>query len=173
MQPLDPQPALNGCSSRHCCRSRMRSSQSRRYIASPRRGVALRWYALRTRWAITRYNTKYEPVWNALEDTGMVYGMHPFPAGAALKPQGYTEQYSGAELIRRTISASGVPHSFLTNVQNFQSDAALCVTAALMSGLFERHPKLKAAVFEASSTWLSFLLDECDKMYRLLEPAHG
>ena len=23
---------------------------------------------------------KYEPVWNALEETGMVYGMHPFPA---------------------------------------------------------------------------------------------
>ena len=51
-----------------------------------------------------------------------------------LKPPGYTEQYSGAELIRRTISASGVPHSFLTNVQNFQSEAALWVTAALMSG---------------------------------------
>ncbi len=24
---------------------------------------------------------KYEPVWNALEETGLVYGMHPFPAG--------------------------------------------------------------------------------------------
>ena len=78
---------------------------------------------------------KYEPVWNALEETGMVYGMHPFPAGAALKPPGYTEQYSGAELIRRTISASGIPHSFLTNVQNFQSEAALWVTTVLMSGL--------------------------------------
>ena len=33
---------------------------------------------------------KYEPVWNALEETGMVYGMHPFPAGGALKPPGYT-----------------------------------------------------------------------------------
>ena len=33
---------------------------------------------------------KYEPVWNALEETGMVYGMHPFPAGGALKPAGYT-----------------------------------------------------------------------------------
>jgi predicted TIM-barrel fold metal-dependent hydrolase len=110
---------------------------------------------------------KYEPVWNALEETGMVYGMHPFPAGASLKPPGYSEQYSGAELVRRTMSASGVPHSFLTNVQNFQSEAALWVTTALMTGLFDRHPKLTAAVFEASSTWLSFLLDECDKAYRL------
>jgi hypothetical protein len=37
----------------------------------------------------------------------------------------------------------------------------------LMSGFFDRYPKLNAAVFEASSTWLSFLLDECDKMYKL------
>jgi predicted TIM-barrel fold metal-dependent hydrolase len=60
-----------------------------------------------------------------------------------------------------------VPHSFLSNVQNFQAEAALWVTSVLMSGFFERHPKINAAVFEASSTWLSFLLDECDKAARL------
>jgi hypothetical protein len=43
---------------------------------------------------------KYEPVWDALEETGMVYGMHPFPAFGTLKPGGYSEQYSGAELIQ-------------------------------------------------------------------------
>src|SRR5438445_7777357 len=102
---------------------------------------------------------KYEPVWNALEDTGLVYGMHPFPAGGNLKPPGYAEQYSGAELIRRTISTAGLQHSFLTNVQNFQAEAALWVTTVLMTGFFERHPKINAAVFEVSSTWLSFLLD--------------
>jgi hypothetical protein len=32
---------------------------------------------------------------------------------------------------------------------------------------FERCPKIRAAVFEASSTWLTFLLDECDKAYQL------
>jgi hypothetical protein len=37
----------------------------------------------------------------------------------------------------------------------------------LMSGFFERYPKIRAAVFEASSTWLSFLVDECDKVYKL------
>jgi len=110
---------------------------------------------------------KYEPVWDALEETGMVYGMHPFPAFGTLKPSGYSEQYSGAELIRRTIATAGLPHSFLSNVQNFQAEAALWVTVVLMSGFFDRHPKINAAVFEASSTWLSFLIDECDKAYRL------
>ena len=110
---------------------------------------------------------KYEPVWQAMADTGVVYGMHPFPAGGNLKPPGYAEQHSSAELIRRTVSTSGIPHSLLSNVQNFQAEASLWVTLVLMSGFFERHPAINAAVFEASSTWLSFLLDECDKAYKL------
>ena len=110
---------------------------------------------------------KYEPLWSAMEETGVVYGMHPFPAAGSLKPPGYTEQYSGAELIGRTVRSAGLPHFFLTNVQNFQAEASMWVVITLMSGFFERHPKIKAAVFEASSTWLSFLLDECDKAYKL------
>jgi uncharacterized protein len=110
---------------------------------------------------------KYDPVWRAMEETGVVYGMHPFPAYGSLKPGGYTEQHSGAELIEWTMVSSGLPQLFLSNVQNFQAEAALWVTLVLMSGFFERFPKIRAAVFEASSTWLSFLLDECDKAYRL------
>ncbi|HKV54502.1 MAG TPA: amidohydrolase family protein [Candidatus Binataceae bacterium] len=110
---------------------------------------------------------KYTRVWRAMEETGVVYGMHPFPALGVLKPGGYTEQYSGAELISLTASSSELPHNFLTNVQNFQAEASLWVTMVLMTGFFERFPKVRAAVFEASSTWLSFLLDECDKFYTL------
>jgi predicted TIM-barrel fold metal-dependent hydrolase len=110
---------------------------------------------------------KYERVWRAMEETGVVYGMHPFPAFGNLKPPGYTEQYSGAELISLAASSAGVPHSFLINVQDFQAEASLWVAMVLLSGFFERHPKLRGAVFEASSTWLSFVLDECDKAYRL------
>jgi uncharacterized protein len=110
---------------------------------------------------------KYSRVWHAMEETGVVYGMHPFPALGVLKPPGYAEQYSGAELIALTATSSGLPHSFLTNVQNFQAEASMWVAIVLMSGFFERYPKIKAAVFEASSTWLSFIVDECDKAYKL------
>ncbi|MCH2173787.1 amidohydrolase [Myxococcota bacterium] len=110
---------------------------------------------------------KFDPLWAAMQDLGIVYGMHPFPAMGALKPPGYTEQHSPAELIHKTCSSSGLQHFFLTNVQNFQCEAALWVVMVLMSGFFERFPRLRAGVFEASSTWLSFLLDECDKHYKL------
>jgi predicted TIM-barrel fold metal-dependent hydrolase len=110
---------------------------------------------------------KYDPLWKTMEELDVVYGMHPFPAMGALKPPGYTAQHSPAELIHKTCSSSTLQHFFLTNVQNFQSEAALWVVMVLMSGFFERFPKLRAGVFEASSTWLSFLLDECDKTYKL------
>jgi predicted TIM-barrel fold metal-dependent hydrolase len=110
---------------------------------------------------------KYARVWHAMEETGVVYGMHPFPALGLLKPPGYTEQYSGAELIGLSATSASLPHTFLINVQDFQAEASLWVTMVLMSGFFERFPKVHAAVFEASSTWLSFVLDECDKAYKL------
>ncbi len=110
---------------------------------------------------------KFARVWSAMEETGMVYGMHPFPAFGMLKPPGYTEQYSGAELIGLSATTAQLPHMFLVNVQDFQAEASLWVVMVLMSGFFERYPKLRAAVFEASSTWLSFVLDECDKAYKL------
>jgi predicted TIM-barrel fold metal-dependent hydrolase len=110
---------------------------------------------------------KYEPVWDALEETGLVYGMHPFPAQGVLKPPGYTEMYSGAELISQTIRTSGLPHTFLINMQDFMAEASTWVTLTLMSGFFERRPKLMAAVFESDSTWLSFILPECDKAFKL------
>jgi len=110
---------------------------------------------------------KFDPLWKAMEELGIIYGMHPFPAMGALKPPGYTAQHSPAELIHKTCASSGLQHFFLTNVQNFQAEAALWVVMVLLSGFFERFPKLRAGVFEASSTWLSFLLDECDKTYKL------
>jgi predicted TIM-barrel fold metal-dependent hydrolase len=110
---------------------------------------------------------KYEPLWNAMEETGVVYGMHPFPAIGSHVPPAYTEQYSAAQLIQRTIATSGLPHTFLGNMQAFMAEASVWVTVTLMSGFFERHPKIKAAVFESDSTWFSFLLDECDKAFKL------
>ena len=110
---------------------------------------------------------KYEPLWAAMEDTGMVYGMHPFPAAGALRPPGYTEQYSSAELIQHTMRTSGLSHTFLGNMQAFMAEASVWVTLTLMSGLFDKHPRLRAAAFESDSTWLSFLLDEWDKAYKL------
>ena len=130
-----PRPIRTGCSSPRCCRCRTRNSPSRRSTASPRRAAASRWSVRSMRWATIRCSRNTSRCGTRWKRPGMVYGMHPFPAGGALKPPGYSEQYSGAELIRRTMSPPGVPHSFLTNVQNFQAEAALWVTIGADVGL--------------------------------------
>jgi len=93
---------------------------------------------------------KYEPVWDALEEPAWSTAC-TVPAFGTLKPSGYSEQYSGAELIRRRIATAGLPHSFLSNVQNFQAERRLGDCGPDVR-LFDRHPKINAAVFEASST---------------------
>src|SRR5260370_8238191 len=85
---------------------------------------------------------KYEPVWDALEETGMVYGMHPFPAFGSSKPSGYAEQYSGAELIRRTVATAGLPHSLLSTRQNFQPAAPLSAPLSPTPRLLPPHPHI-------------------------------
>jgi len=97
----------------------------------------------------------------------MVYGMHPFPAGGALKPPGYSEQYSGAELIRPPISASGIPHSFLTNVQNFQSEASLWVTSVLAVRLFSTASQTQRGGVRGILDLAQLLARRSDKSYRL------
>ena len=136
-----PGESRSGCSSPRCCRCRIPSSRQQEVYRVAAKGCRVG--LVRPIDAMGNYpiQPKYEPVWNAMEETGMVYGMHPFPAFGALKPPGYTEQYSGAELIALSASTAGLPHSFLTNVQNFQAEASLWVTMVLMSGFFERHPK--------------------------------
>src|SRR5258708_9173934 len=94
---------------------------------------------------------KYARLWHAMEETGVVYGMHPFPALGLLKPPGYTEQYSGAELIGLSGSSAGLPHSFLFNVQDFQAEASLSVSIVLSSRLFVRSPNLTAPALETAS----------------------
>src|SRR5258708_13600025 len=86
---------------------------------------------------------KYEPLWHAMEETGIVYGMHPFPAIGGQVPAGYSEQYSPSQLIQRTIATSGVPHTFLGNMQAFMAEASFSVTLTFMSGFFSRHPNHK------------------------------
>ena len=111
---------------------------------------------------------KYEPVWDALEETGMVYGMHPFPAFGSLKPPGYSEQYSGAELIRRTIATVGSAALLPDQCAELPVRSRAVGHDGADVRLLRAAPEdSMAAVFEASSTWLSFLLDECDKAYRL------
>ena len=111
---------------------------------------------------------KYEPLWSAFEDTGMVYGMHTFPAMAGNLHQSYMGQYSPGELITLTGTSTGVGQMIPNVTGSFIYEGAAWVAMVLMSGVFERHPNIRCAVFESNGpSWLPIVLSECDKMFKL------
>jgi predicted TIM-barrel fold metal-dependent hydrolase len=94
------------------------------------------------------WNYEYwEPLWSALEETGMVLAVHtgfesgnavPFrgPGGAVLN---YTEACYGGQRI---------------------------TTKLVTSGALDRHPGLKVLISEAGASWVPFLGDRMNEAYR-------
>lgn len=111
---------------------------------------------------------KYEPLWSAFEETGLVYGMHTFPAIHSSLNESYTNQYSPGELITLTGTTTGTGQMVPNVTGSFIYEGAAWVAIALLSGVFERHPRIRCAVFESNGpSWLPIVLAECDKIFKL------
>ncbi len=103
---------------------------------------------------------KFDPMWKAFEDTGLVCGMHTVISG-----QGQTGQYSPGELLERGVSSQQLMGAGQT--LSFIYEAMTWLTGVLLSGFLERYPRLKMAIFESNATWLPMLLESCDRAYHL------
>jgi predicted TIM-barrel fold metal-dependent hydrolase len=98
-------------------------------------------------------------LFKAFEDTGMVLGMHTFPASVQgrtaapglLASPGQLVNHAGAD--SQTLSFIFEMHDWLAQV--------------LLGGFLDRYPHLKMAVFESNSSWLPYLLETCDRLFRL------
>jgi len=111
--------------------------------------------------ALGRYpnHPNYEPLWSAIEETGMVVGMHTFPSGHSPFPSNTNGTlYSPGELVH----LAGVD----SQVAGFQFEAVTWTAFVTLSGFLDRHPKLKMTIFESSATWLPFVLDACDATFK-------
>jgi hypothetical protein len=110
----------------------------------------------------------FDPVFRAFEDTGMVLGMHTFPAPAYPHPLGLEYLASPGELFTRAMTDSQT-FSFIHEMQ-------VWLAQILLTGFLDRYPKLKMAVFESNAEWLVYALETCDRIFRLYaneRPAHA
>ncbi len=102
----------------------------------------------------------YDAVFRAFEETGLVLGMHTFPAGRlASHPRGSDYLDSPGELFGLAGTDSQT-FSFIHEAQSW-------LTQVLMSGLLDRFPRLKMAVFESNAVWLPTVLTACDRLWKL------
>ncbi len=101
----------------------------------------------------------YDPVFRAFEETGMVLGMHTFPAPSYPHPLGVEYLASPGELFSRAGTDSQT-FSFIHEMQ-------VWLAQVLLTGFLDRYPKLKMAVFESNAEWLAYTLETCDRLFRL------
>ena len=89
----------------------------------------------------------------------MVLGMHTFPAPGRTAPPGPDYLASPGELFTRAGTDSQT-FSFIHEMQ-------VWLAQVLLSGFLDRYPKLKMAVFESNAEWLPYMLETCDRLFKL------
>ena len=89
----------------------------------------------------------YDPLWAALQDSGMVANFH---IGTGHVPQG--ERGPGGPTINYVIFAQG--------------DGPHIVSYLCASGVLERFPRLQWAVVESGAAWLAWVLESLDQIYQ-------
>ena len=106
--------------------------------------------------------TNMDAMYKAFEDTGIVLGMHTFPA---MKPEPAPTMASPGELLSQTANGTGRYVDMQT--LSFVFEAITWLAPVLLSGFLDRYPNLHMAIFESNATWLPQVLAHCDRLFRL------
>jgi predicted TIM-barrel fold metal-dependent hydrolase len=96
-------------------------------------------------------------LFRAFEETGMVLGMHTFPAGVVGRTAFPGALTSPGELVNH----AGVDSQTLSFIFEMQTWLA----QVLLGGFLDRYRELKMAVFESNSQWLPYMLETCDRLF--------
>ena len=107
----------------------------------------------------------YDEVFRAFEESGMVLGMHTFPAPGVAHPLGEDFVCSPGELFTRAGTDSQT-FSFIHEMQSW-------LAQVLLSGFLDRYDRLKMAIFESNAEWLPYALDTIDRLFKLYASERG
>lgn len=105
-----------------------------------------------------------DKVFRAFEETGVVCGMHTFPA---LMSEPSAHVVSPGDLIARAGSMALGGKMVDVQTLSFVFEAMVWLAQVLLSGFLEMYPRLKMAIFESNASWLPELLDHCDRLFKL------
>jgi predicted TIM-barrel fold metal-dependent hydrolase len=105
-----------------------------------------------------------DKVYRAFEETGIVVGMHTFPA---LPAEPWPVPVSPGELIMRTGDQFFGGRLVDGQTLSFIFEAMVWLSQVLLSGFLDIYPKLRMAIFESNSSWVPELLEHCDRLFKL------
>jgi predicted TIM-barrel fold metal-dependent hydrolase len=112
---------------------------------------------LAARWSTN--SATMDGVFRAFEETGVCLGMHTFP-GQSRGRTGLSGDFVSPNEYLPAAVASAETLGFVFEAQTWLGQV-------LLSGFLDRYPKLKMLIFESNSQWLPFMLDQCDRLFKL------
>jgi predicted TIM-barrel fold metal-dependent hydrolase len=141
-------------------------------VAEVRRLAALgfRCVTIRPNIIAGRYPThpSFDPIWAAIEETGLLAGVHPFVA---------TPRYEHADctawFLDRASEASGVRTGIMSETVCFAHDAQAFLLLAFHTDLWTHFPSLKLAILESNASWLPYLLEKADGRVKIWTATRG
>jgi len=100
-----------------------------------------------------------EPFWSLLEETGLVASFHGFGAG---RPKVVASAIAGGAV---NPHARNLDHVAIAALRGAGLGATYEFGQFIMSGILERHPKLKFALIETSVGWVPYFAERLDSLY--------
>ena len=101
----------------------------------------------------------FDLLFRSFEETGLVLGMHAFPASRPQRTAGPGLLASPGELALQ----AGID----SQTVSFVFESQVWLVQVLLAGLLDRYPRLRMAIFESNSQWLPSLLEHCDRLFKL------
>jgi uncharacterized protein len=111
------------------------------------------------------FGVMMDPLLRAIEASGVVLGIHTFPSPLAMGIDPIDNARSPGDYVER--SGRGTGRIVVSSTFSFILEATAWLSQVLLSGLLDRYPRLKMAIFESNATWLPSLLDYCDRLFKL------
>jgi uncharacterized protein len=106
-----------------------------------------------------------DPIFRAIEETGMVLGMHTFTPPLGVGMDVVDKPVSPGDILTRT--GVGTGRVIVGSTFSFIFEAMTWLAQVLLSGFLDRYPRLKMAIFESNAAWLPELLEHCDLLVKL------
>jgi len=106
----------------------------------------------------------FAPIFKAIEETGMVLGMHTFTPALGVGMD-MDKPVSPGDLVSR--AGLGTGRIIVGSTFGFIFEAITWLSQVLLSGFLDRFPRLKMAIFESNAAWLPELIEHCDVLVKL------
>jgi len=100
-------------------------------------------------------HSDYDPVWRAIEETGLVACIHP--SVGSTNP----EFTSAGPFVERVAGNLGIGHDIAASISPVQ-DNMTAVLALAYYGHLENHPKLKLSLSHAGAAWFELALEKAE-----------